>query len=478
MKKIVLLFIIHYLLLIVVCNSQPSITWQRTYDGPMHNDDWGMDVCNADNGNFYIVGSTPIAGSGYCVYVLKINPYGDTVWTRIPRTHATGNAIVSINDGGCVLTGGSNLFTIKLDADGNVIWQKTYGGSSLDCWDIIRTTDGGYIACGEQVNVNRDGIIFKVDSLGNLQWQKNYPSPFEKSFKSIEQTNDGGYIAVGYVQDYLVDTGRALITKIDSVGNVAWEKQYKMIRGGEANSIKKVNGGYIVQGITGYTFNPYLTAYPYFIRVNSLGDTTFVKTFPDDTLTFIARFNVINPNKYIIGCTFDSIVAQTHDGKFIVTDSLGNVIYKKNFHSLDYMDIYSILPLPNGDILSVGLIDNGTNTFEDIYAMRTDSILNSPPIGIKTLSRSVPVETHLFPNLPNPFNSVTYLYFQVSKGGNILIKIYDITGKEVAVLFDGFIKQGVYKLKWDASNFSSGIYFGVLIEGNNNLIAQKLILLK
>jgi hypothetical protein len=124
MQKAVLLFVIQIMLFIVntgIGFSQPSITWQRAYDGPIHNKDWGMDVCSADNGNFYIVGSTPIVGSGYCVYVLKINPYGDTIWTRIPLPHANGNAIVSSNDGGCVLTGGSNFFTIKLDADGNII---------------------------------------------------------------------------------------------------------------------------------------------------------------------------------------------------------------------------------------------------------------------------------------------------------------------------------------------------------------------
>jgi hypothetical protein len=283
-----------------------------------------------------------------------------------------------------------------------------------------------------------------------------------------------------------------LITKIDTAGNVAWEKQYKMIRGGEANSIKKVYSGYVVQGITGYTFNPYLTAYPYFIRINTLGDTIFVKTFPDDTLTFIARFNVINPNRYVIGCTFDSIEAQTHDEKFMITDSVGSVIYRKNFHSVDYMDIYSILPLPNGDILSVGLIDNGTNTFEDVYAMRTDSMLNAPPIGIKPISNKIPSLFNLSQNYPNPFNPKTKIKFEiptplrppfnqrgdgVAGGFLVLLKIYDLLGREISTLVNQGLKPGTYEVEFDGSNFASGIYFYRLITSNFTE-TKKMVLLK
>ncbi|MGH2574795.1 MAG: hypothetical protein ACRDFC_03740, partial [Ignavibacteria bacterium] len=109
MQKLALILIIHYSLLITNCFSQPSITWQRIYDGPLHNDDAGRDICPANDGNFFIVGSTPIIGLGSEIYVLKINAYGDTIWSKIiggNDGNQTGDAITSSSDGGCVLTGG------------------------------------------------------------------------------------------------------------------------------------------------------------------------------------------------------------------------------------------------------------------------------------------------------------------------------------------------------------------------------------
>src|SRR3972149_1268473 len=112
MKKIILIFIIHCSLLITHCISQ-SITWQRLYDKT--NYDICEDICAADNGNFYV------AGSVYqTAFVMKMNPYGDTIWTRIISV-GLARAVTSSGDGGCVFTGenGSSSYSAKLNSNGN-----------------------------------------------------------------------------------------------------------------------------------------------------------------------------------------------------------------------------------------------------------------------------------------------------------------------------------------------------------------------
>ncbi|MGH2576001.1 MAG: hypothetical protein ACRDFC_09915, partial [Ignavibacteria bacterium] len=130
--------------------SQPSITWQRTYDSPCHVEDYGYDICPAPNGNFYVVGSTFCSTPfSHNILVFRINQNGDTIWTRNIGTSGGQEAFaaVSSDDGGCVLTGlwGGQAFTLKLNSVGDTSWVKFYGDSGIWSFDIKRTSDGGYI---------------------------------------------------------------------------------------------------------------------------------------------------------------------------------------------------------------------------------------------------------------------------------------------------------------------------------------------
>ena len=172
LKVFFIISIFHFCLLPFHLCSQ-SITWQRLYDGPGHQLDGAMSVCEADNDNFYAVGYTFLTGSlsSHRFYVLKLNPYGDTIWTRIIGNDSsngpTALTVTSSGDGGCVFTGSlDSSFSIKLDVNGNIIWWNNYMDGSITLFDIKKTNDGGYIACGGSINF--DGYIFKIDSIGNL----------------------------------------------------------------------------------------------------------------------------------------------------------------------------------------------------------------------------------------------------------------------------------------------------------------------
>ena len=82
--------------------------------------------------------------------------------------------------------------------------------------------------------------------------------------------------------------------------------------------------------------------------------------------------------------------------------------------------------------------------------------------------------THIY---PNPFNPTTLINYGLPENGNIRISVYDITGKEVAILLDSFQSRGYYSIKWNASSYTSGIYFIQLIS-DHHLITQKVILIK
>jgi hypothetical protein len=89
-----------------------------------------------------------------------------------------------------------------------------------------------------------------------------------------------------------------------------------------------------------------------------------------------------------------------------------------------------------------------------------------------------PNQFKLYPAYPNPFNPLTTIQFDVETvSSKSVLNIYNISGKNVATLINERLKSGSYEVQWDASSFSSGVYFSELISGGKR-VSQKMILLK
>ncbi len=86
--------------------------------------------------------------------------------------------------------------------------------------------------------------------------------------------------------------------------------------------------------------------------------------------------------------------------------------------------------------------------------------------GVNKISVDVPKEFRLYQNYPNPFNPSTKIRFDLPKGTNLKIYIYDISGRELDVLANGFVSAGKFEVSWQAQKYSSGIYFLKLISSD------------
>ena len=104
-------------------------------------------------------------------------------------------------------------------------------------------------------------------------------------------------------------------------------------------------------------------------------------------------------------------------------------------------------------------------------------VYNMPIIGIQPISNEIPKEFTLQQNYPNPFNPVTGINFSISKSTNAKLTVFDITGKELAILVNENLNPGTYKVNWDASDFPSGVYFYRLTAGDF-VQSKKMILVK
>jgi len=130
------------------------------------------------------------------------NPYlcWDNVWGNDDNAEAYG--IVANTDGNLIICGDSNInpWVQKINPDGQVLWEKSFGGSyDAHFRDIIKTADGKFVTIGyssPEPGYSRDIWIMKINQFGDLLWQNYFDLGFVEYGRSIKQTADGGYILV------------------------------------------------------------------------------------------------------------------------------------------------------------------------------------------------------------------------------------------------------------------------------------------
>lgn len=155
---------------------------------------------------------------------------------------------------------GLDIGVVKLDSEGNIQWSRAYGGNGF--WDvpysIHETSDGGFVVVGvtnsfSSTNINDINIwVFKINSQGDIIWQKEYgvPNATDYAFSSI-QTPDGGYIIIGFTT--ASGMGDLLLMKIDSEGNIVWQKVYGGSYPDSGISIQMTSDGNLI--ISGATYS-------------------------------------------------------------------------------------------------------------------------------------------------------------------------------------------------------------------------------
>jgi hypothetical protein len=213
-----------------------------------------------------------------------------------------------------------DFWVVKMDASGEMQWQKSFGGSGYD-WarDILQTTDGGFIVTGETaliddvtgINDQYDYWILKLNPLGELQWQKTYGGSNRDIPLSIAQTNDNGYTVLGYTVSTDGDVtgnhgeGDFWILKLNEGGNMQWEKTLGGSGDDVPSMIKETNdGGYVVAGTT----------------FSDDGDISFNHGGQDYWVAKLSETGAIQWQKSYGGSDIDEAYAiqQTPDGGYIV----------------------------------------------------------------------------------------------------------------------------------------------------------------
>lgn len=190
-----------YWALLIKTDSNGDTAWLRTYGGINLQ---GFSVQHTEDGGYIVAGSSWMLGYREDVYVFKTDSEGDTVWTRFygGELYDFGNSVDITSDGGYIIAGGaysfshsySDVYLIKIDADGDTIWTRTYGGSENDFAECVQhTLDGGYIITGNTTSfgvLNPYLYLIKTDADGDTVWTRTFGGESWEYGYDVRQTSD------------------------------------------------------------------------------------------------------------------------------------------------------------------------------------------------------------------------------------------------------------------------------------------------
>jgi len=209
MKAIIKAFITLSISLFFNSKVNAQVTFQKTFGGT--NVDYAYSVQQTVDEGYIIAGYTTSFGAGNRdVYLVRTDVEGTTLWTKTFGESDTDYAytVQQTTDGGFIIgahsgsfgAGSHDVYLIKCDANGEIVWTKVYGGSSADgAYSIQQTVDGGYIISAHVNSFGaglHDVYLIKTDAQGDTLWTKIYGGSNEDRLRAVQQTTDGGYILV------------------------------------------------------------------------------------------------------------------------------------------------------------------------------------------------------------------------------------------------------------------------------------------
>jgi len=477
----------------------------------------------------YIV-ATDHGGFGLCL--MQLDHYGDTLWTQnYSQSMPVFGDLIETSDGGYIISGTFYIqhvgILIKTDGNGNIVFKRLFTNfTGLVVNSIEQCSDGGYFIVGNKSNL--EGFVIKTNSNGDPLWTKTYSNTYNYSLNKIKRTSDGGGIIVGSSVYPLNNNAFATLMKIDSSGNVVWQKLFEGIYCLSKNTLESTtDGGYIIAG-TSYFYNDTAggDGILYLIKMNSLGNFVWGKCYPDTknsiygigvtsttdngyTITSGTNaFTSVDNSQYRVllintdssgipnwskiyggnGFGYGNSVCQTNDNGFIISGNYRDSVLNENFYLIKTDAIGNSGCTENTEAIIANPFISNLTFLTPIVATynlvtNSNSLIISPvdSIPIQTICSSVTKvnEETIKEQLliyPNPSSGLYTINLESSVNDDAVINVFNLLGEKITNQ-KVKTKFGVNKYQLDLTNAPDGIYF-VTLNSNTRVSQKKFVVLK
>jgi hypothetical protein len=289
--------------------------WMKTYGGI--GTDYGMNLIETSDGGYMVIGCTDSSGAGsYDFYIIKTDPSGNMQWSKIYGYSGwdIAYAAVETTDEGYVIAGSTNTsqsgfkgWLIKLDSEGNQIWNQTYRGPEAGAFRRVVKTSTGFAMVGTIGKLNEYSCwLVNVDEKGAVIWSRTYGEGSNCGVYDFIRTSDAGYALTGFI--IYPGNSDLLLLKIDKDGNMEWNQTLGGTKYDQGYNIIQTPFGYALSGES-QSYNSLTTNQYWLILTDNNGRINYNLT------TRTMGQGTISPGNqtYMSGTTID-LVAVPADG--------------------------------------------------------------------------------------------------------------------------------------------------------------------
>ncbi len=267
-----------------------------------------------------------------------------------------------------------SLQGIGVRKPGAKAWSQTFGGPNADFIKSVRqTADGGYILAGTTWSFavgDNDGWLIKTDKQGFQQWMQTFGGSDKDQIRDVRQTQDEGFILVGYTSSSGAGKGDGWVIKTDNSGNQQWAKTFGNSEWNEFYSVEQIDGGYV---LAGWTIKYSSDKDAWIMEIDQSGNMQWSNTLggaDDDESRVIQK---TSSGGYILGGYTRSDGGEDADGCIAKTDGSGNLQWSKTFGEADRDRITDLRQTENEDFILVGYTHSFGAGKRDGWLIRTDN---------------------------------------------------------------------------------------------------------
>jgi hypothetical protein len=448
-----------------------TVLWERSYDagGP---GDIARGVAVDYEQNIVVTGYKGSGTGNDSVITLKYSPTGSLIWARRfgAGTLSQGTGVAVDNNNNVIVSGyrqdsGTSAFLlIKYDKNGTFLWSREYIHGYWDgACGVATDNNDNIIATGWYTTGSYwEPLTVKYDFSGNFIWARTFSTGYQSYTLRTETDDTDNIYVAGFF--YPVGTGNCgfLTIKYNQAGTYLWDRTYtRFFPGGP----EPWDGAY---GLTvDKANNPIVTG----TLLNANYDCVTIKYNPSGTQLWDE--------------TYDS--GDNNGGGGVTADQLNNVIVVAANSATDLLkyDPSGTLTWQDSHTASISM-DVATDNLNNFYAVGDNgSDMFIVKYGIEPAIQedvNSSLTSHDLMIMPNPSHGMASISFSLDKTSSVALKIYDRTGREVAVITEGILNKGNYSFRWNAKDaknhiLPNGVYY-VLLKSEHRIIGNKLLLIR
>lgn len=467
--------------------APPDTLWARTFGDT--NIDIGHELKQTGDGGFIITGYTRSYGitSGRNVWLVKTDSDGNLQWhnTYGGNNDDEGHAVQQTSDGGYIIAGhtkslgagGTDVLLIKTDADGSQEWIRTFGGTlDGEGYSVLQTADGGYVVAGVTTSFavgGRDMWLIKTDPVGNIVWSETYGGLSSDGAWSVVQTTDGGFALAGWTFTHGPGPlGNAWLVKTDATGNQLWHRAFGGSSVDRAHDLKQLHdGGYVITGYTassGAGLDDMLL-----IRTDASGNEIWNRTYGGSGRDYgQSVIQTVDQESLIMAGYTLSYGMGSEDMWLVKTDMDGELIWQLTLGGSSADVGNAIEQTTDGDLIVAGYTLSFGAGVHDLWLVRFSSDITALPDNIVTKSYQ-----HLKPPYPNPANTSVTIPFEVKHQSKVRIQLFDSNGRPIITLLDDILLPGDHYVSLEQNELAAGVY-QLRLESNNVVEIRRIVLLQ